>query len=109
VFPRWGMTLHPHLIVDVTLYPTAEGGHDHSIGGDRYGCPCKLHPDDFEGRDGFLILNGLKVWPGETRRMGIAFLSGEESASIFRAAGKFYLWEGRIIGEAVVVPVGNSN
>jgi hypothetical protein len=31
------------------------------------------------------------------------FLSGEEAAQIMIKAGKFYLWEGRFIGEAVVV------
>jgi hypothetical protein len=41
--------------------------------------------------------------PGETRRVGISFLSQEKAAQIFRAAGKFYLWEFRIIGEAIVV------
>jgi hypothetical protein len=41
--------------------------------------------------------------PGETRRVGVSFLSGEKAAQIFRAAGKFYLWDRRIIGEALVV------
>jgi hypothetical protein len=41
--------------------------------------------------------------PGETRRVGICFLSGESAAQIFRSAGKFYLWEGGFIGEAMVV------
>jgi hypothetical protein len=36
--------------------------------------------------------------PGETRRVGISFLSQEKAAQIFRASGKFYLWEFRIIG-----------
>ena len=31
------------------------------------------------------------------------FLSGEQVAKLFRAAGKFYLWEGHVIGEAKVV------
>jgi hypothetical protein len=33
------------------------------------------------------------------------FLSGDQAASKMRQTGKFYLWEGRIIGEAVVVTV----
>jgi len=41
--------------------------------------------------------------PGESRRVGFVFLSGEEAAAVFRRAGVFYLWEGRFIGEAVVV------
>lgn len=41
--------------------------------------------------------------PGERRRLGFVFLGGEEAASTFRNAGKFYLWEGRFIGEATVI------
>ena len=36
------------------------------------------------------------------RWVGLVFLSGEQAASIFREAGKFFLWENRIIGEANV-------
>jgi hypothetical protein len=35
--------------------------------------------------------------------LGIKFLS-DDTAPIFRDAGRFYLWEGKIIGEAVAVP-----
>jgi hypothetical protein len=41
--------------------------------------------------------------PGETRRVGVVFLSQEKAAHTFKTAGKFYLWEGHIIGEATVV------
>jgi len=60
-----------------------------------YAC-CK---DDCEGRDSRLLLNGEPLQLGQTRRIGFVFLS-PDSAAIFKSAGK-YLWEGRIIGEAV--------
>ena len=41
--------------------------------------------------------------PGETRRVGISFMSGEKAAQLFRTARKFYLWEMRIVGEAIVI------
>jgi hypothetical protein len=91
------------LIVDVKLYSVTEGGRHHPIVGEWFSCPCKLGKNDFEARDCRLLLNGLTMSPGETRRLGIKFLS-DDSAPIFRDAGKFYLWEGKIIGEAVVVP-----
>jgi len=50
-----------------------------------------------------VLLGVASVSPGETQRAGIAFLSGEKAASIFRLAGTFYLWDGRIIGEAKIV------
>ena len=41
--------------------------------------------------------------PGDTRNgIGFVFLPGEMAASQLRAAGKFTLWDGRIIGEAIV-------
>ena len=61
-----------------------------------YAC-CK---DDCEGRDSRLLLNGEPLQLGQTRRIGFVFLS-PDSAAIFKSAGN-YLWEGRIIGEAVV-------
>ena len=100
------MDLLPHLIVDATLYSTLEGGRSSALKGTRYGCPCKLSKDDDVWCDGWLLLNGQTVLPGATRRLGIHFGS-EESIEIFRAAGKFYLWEGHVIGEAVVVTKSN--
>jgi hypothetical protein len=41
---------------------------------------------------------------GDNGRRNQVFLSGEEAADVFRKAGGFYLWEGRLIGEALVVP-----
>jgi len=41
--------------------------------------------------------------PGEIRRLGFVFLSGDEAASQLRQAGHFYLWEGGFIGEATVI------
>jgi hypothetical protein len=41
--------------------------------------------------------------PGDRRRLGFVFLSGEQTANLFRRAGRFFLWEGGFIGEAVVV------
>jgi hypothetical protein len=60
--------------------------------------------------DGWPLLGDTPIEPGEQRRVGFVFLSGEEAAAIMRKAGTFYLWEGRFIGEAKVIgssdPVG---
>ncbi|HME09102.1 MAG TPA: hypothetical protein VKG25_18735 [Bryobacteraceae bacterium] len=94
--------MSPQLIADVTLYSAADGGKkiDAQPG---WGCPCccsKSSP--FVGWDGWPLLDE-PLAPGDRRRIGFVFLSGEEAAEIFRKAGTFYLWEGRFIGEAVVV------
>jgi hypothetical protein len=49
------------------------------------------------------LLGDTPIEPGEKRRLGFVFLSGEEAADIVRNAGTFYLWEGRFIGEARVI------
>jgi len=53
--------------------------------------------------DGWPVLGDTAIQPGESRRLGFVFLSGEETAKLLRDAGKFFLWEGGFIGEAVAV------
>jgi hypothetical protein len=55
------------------------------------------------GYDALPLIGDEALLPGETRRLGFVFLSHEEAVPIMRAAGRFYLWEGRFVGEAVVV------
>ncbi len=40
--------------------------------------------------------------PGTERRVGFVFLS-DEGAETMKRAGRFYLWDGRFVGEASVV------
>ena len=96
-------TLEPHFTVDVTLYPTEEGGRREPIAREGFGCPCKLEEKSDWVADCRLYLGGQQIAPGETKRVGIRF-SYEPAASIFRSAKTFYLWDGRIIGKANVVP-----
>lgn len=96
-------TLTPHFIVDLTLYPTAQGGRKEPISREGFGCPCKLDQKSDYVADCRLFLNGQSISPGETKRVGIRFSYGEV-VPIFRSAAKFYLWDSRIIGEARVVP-----
>jgi hypothetical protein len=96
-------TLDPHFKVDVTLYPTDKGGRQEPIKREGFGCPCKLDERSDTAADCRLLLGGQTIAPGETKRVGIRF-SYEPAVPIFRLAGKFYLWDGRIIGEATVVP-----
>lgn len=41
--------------------------------------------------------------PGDRRRVGYVFLSGQEAVDALKDAGKFYLWELGLIGEAVII------
>jgi hypothetical protein len=96
------MTAAPLLIADLTLYTTDEGGKKLAAQ-PGFGCPCAVSKAaPLVGYDGWPMLTE-PLSPGECRRVGFVFLSGEEAAAVFRRAGVFYLWEGRFIGEAVVV------
>jgi len=53
--------------------------------------------------DGWPLLGDMAFEPGESRRLGFVFLSGEETGKLFIGAGKHFLWEGRFTGEATVV------
>jgi hypothetical protein len=95
--------MSPQLLADVTLYSTDEGGRK-SAARPGWGCPCFVsRQDPITGYDGWPLLGDTPVEPGEKRRLGFVFLSGEEAADALRNAGTFYLWESRFIGEARVV------
>jgi hypothetical protein len=92
----------PQLVADVVLYPTAEGGKKLTVQ-PGWGCPCSCSKSkDAVFYDAWPLLDE-PLSPGERRRLGFVFLGGEEAAGVLRRAGKFYLWEGRFIGEANVV------
>ena len=89
------------LIVDLYLYPTAAGGWKGPIGL-GWGCPCSKKKNLKEGWDGYPLLES-EMMPGEWRRLGIVFLSGDDAISALKTSDRFYLWEGRFIGEANIV------
>jgi hypothetical protein len=100
--------MSPHLVADVYLYPTAEGGKNLTVQ-PGWGCPCSCSKSsDAVFYDGWPLLDAPFA-PGERRRLGFVFIHGddirsEDIAAILRRAGTFYLWEGQFIGEAAVVP-----
>ena len=98
---EWISTVQPELIADVRMYTTADGGKKiPALPG--WGCPCHVSKERLVGYDGWPILKE-PLAPGDRRRLGFVFLSGQEAADVFRKAGGFYLWEGRVVDEAHVV------
>ena len=98
----WVNAATPHLVADVTLRTTEEGGRRlPALPG--WGCPCMVDPDARVGYDAWPILGDVPLMPGDQRRLGFVFLT-EEGARTMRDAGRFHLWEGKLIGEASVVP-----
>ena len=99
----WVKAQTPQLTVEMTLYPTGEGGRKTAVA-PGWGCPCSLSTSaNSLFYDGWPQLGDDWMNPGETRRLGFIFPFPEDAWTILKAAGKFYLWEGRYIGEALVV------
>lgn len=55
-----------------------------------------------DGWDAWPLLGDDTLEPGDEKRLGFVFFTPQGLATM-RAAGKFYLWEGGFIGEAIVV------
>jgi hypothetical protein len=89
----------PHFIASIMLYPTNQGGRKSPIVGAWFGCPCKFHEADQSAWDCRILTNGNTLAPGETKDFGIVFQTSE-IAPVFAKMQRFFLWEGRIIGEA---------
>ena len=103
--------LEPELLVDLRLYPTEQGGRTKPVGL-GWGCPCTPQQTEgagWVGYDGWPLLGDETMVPGETRRVGFVFLSGQQAVAALTAAGKFYLLEGRVIGEAIIIGSHISN
>lgn len=91
----------------ITLYASNEGGRQSPIVGEWFGCPCKFDPKNFSAWDCRILNRGIPFAPGTTGHFGVAFLV-PEAAAMFRRVKKFYLWEGRIIGEAAAHERGET-
>ena len=98
----------PELVAKVYLYPTDRGGKKLAIG-DCYRCPCFASQDTNSGGWDCMIVEGAPLAPGERGQLGFAFLSGDRAVQAFTEAGRFYLWEGRFVGEATVVAYGGKS
>jgi hypothetical protein len=101
---NWLAKMSPHLVADVELFSTEDGGKTFpAVPG--WGCPCL--PSDkppLVGFDAWPLLGDTPLAPGEQRRVGfVFFLPAEKAVNSLSQAGTFYLWEGRVIGRAVVV------
>ena len=89
-------------MADVKLYSPEIGGKTVAAQF-GWGCPCFASKNEAGGGwDARLQLGDDPFEPGTERRVGFAFLS-QDGAEAMKRQGRFYLWEGRFIGEATVV------
>lgn len=91
----------PDLVADIMLYAIEEGGRRVPVP-PGYGCVCVVSKNiPLQGYDVLLQLEDDALCPGQQRRLGLVFLTPEGARAV-RNAAKFFLWEGRFIGEGSV-------
>lgn len=92
-----------HFIAKVRVFDTVDGGRK----GPAYpgwGCPCMVSTaEPLIGYDELPFLDEGNLLPGEIRRLGFYLLSYQKAVPLMRNAGRFYLWDGGFIGEAMVI------
>jgi hypothetical protein len=97
------MIAKTQLFGDLRLYPpgSRKGPIHHG-----YKCPCYTQKDmSTHGWDCLILLGEPPLAPGQFRRVGFVFLSGQEAVEALTRAGMFYLWERGFIGEATELAV----
>ena len=92
----------PQIVADVWLYETADGGRaGPALPG--FGCVLVTSKElPYSGWDALLLLRDRPMHPGERRQLGFVFLTPESALSGVRQAERFYLWDGRFIGEGTI-------
>lgn len=89
----------PDIFANVKLYPTSEGGKRLSITGD-FSCPAKIGETFYDCR---MFLEKRLVSPGTTEmRVPIKFLNWPDVKPLLQKGTTFFIWEGKIVGEATV-------
>jgi hypothetical protein len=95
------------LFADVRLYAVDEGGKTQAVL-DDFRCPLFVSRDTSAGGwDVRMQFTGSPFEPGTERRVGLAFLS-DQGAQAIRNARRFYVWDGRFVGEGIVVAGGQQ-
>jgi len=95
------MLWEPDIIANVTLLSTEQGGRHGATPTSRFGCPCEIQGEMFDGRMDLSAIGS--VAPGDRFRVPIRFLRPDLVRPRLRVGFCFSLWEGSTIGYAVVI------
>lgn len=90
-----------HILAEVHLFTTENGGRDSPTPAKLFGCPAEIEGELFDCR---LILGESEcLVPGDTVALPIEFLSPDIVLQMLRVGDEFQLWELRYIGTAKVL------
>lgn len=97
------MLRQPHVIAEIELLTTDEGGRRTVLTAEQYGCPFSFEGEYFECRVDLSAVGPLA--PGGRARAPIRFFHPELVVPRLSPGASFTLWEGRTIGRGKVVEV----
>ena len=94
-------------IIKVRLYSEEEGGRKSPIRTHRYGCPLFFKGKGYDCR--FLKTEKSLLQLGEEHEIPIKFLNPELVLYQIYEGAKIQLWEGKIIGEGVILKISQAH
>jgi hypothetical protein len=94
--------MNPQFLLSVKFWPSNCGGRKGPVKGEYYACPLLLGEEAFDCR---LLLNGTTLELGSTYEVPAVLLNPEAAHQKILLGTRVRLWEGREVGEAVVVKV----
>jgi hypothetical protein len=101
------MLWQPHLIADLKLLTTEEGGRRTVLSADQYGCPFGFEGEYFECR--LDLSNVGPIAPGGHAQVPVRFFHPELVVPRLAPGTSFTLWEGKTIGLGTVVEVVDAH
>lgn len=100
------MLWEPHLIAEIELLTTEDGGRRTAITAESYGCPVGFEGEFFESR---LDLSEVgPIAPGGRVRVPVRFFHPELIVPRLTTGSSFTLWEGKTIGRGTVISFHNA-
>jgi hypothetical protein len=94
----------PDAIATIHLYATAKGGRRGPTPASVFHTLLSIDERNFDAR---LYFEG-SICPGDTIKVSIRFLYAEDAQRYFFVGKKFFILEGRVIGEGVIEEVSFS-
>ncbi len=95
--------LKPEAHVNIKFYETTNGGRKHpTLFGDYFGFIFRINDKNFDCR--LLFDEPCSIFPGESRdNVPVKFLWYDGAKKELQVNKKFYLWDGRNIGEGIII------
>ncbi len=95
--------IEPDALINVRFLTSSEGGREHPIQGDKYGCPLIVKNNGFDCR--FILGENMCFELGKTYQIPIKFLDSEYALSHIQEGETISLWEGKTIATGKIIMI----